>query len=358
MSERTGGRRDECLDDRPSAGAARTGGIDEGECEGDGDENKVGTDRRLRAGGRDGPALPCTRARSKWAPLVVELLLVSQLLLVRRLGHGLIQVPNRHTVASVPGDLVLGILVPVHERPSPKQAQTRTCGAVREQYGIQRVEAAFKTIDSINADPKILPNITLGIEIRDSCWHSPIALEQSIEFIRDAMAASEQSQSAPLAGLPPPSPALPGGVHGQQQLASGSRSMRQQQHQQQLQQPTQTEPTASQQGNSSQQHLCAPYLKQQLQLQQSAKKIKNLVGVVGPASSGDTVQVSAIGLAAATLAGFESSCTPPPTWHTHSIYRQQSVNAARHLRHSLARSRTFCSCSTCLKWATRPLHAI
>lgn len=178
-------------------------------------------------------------------------------------SEALIQVPNRHTVASIPGDLVLGILVPVHERPSPKQAQTRTCGAVREQYGIQRVEAAFRTIDSINADPNILPNITLGIEIRDSCWHSPIALEQSIEFIRDAMAASEQTTPTGR------QLAAPGPAGDQAGLGGGG--------------PL-TGPNVS--------SMCAPLLRQQHQ-QMQPKKVKNLVGVVGPASSTDTVQVSA-----------------------------------------------------------------
>lgn len=95
------------------------------------------------------------------------------------------------TVASMPGDLVLGVLVPVHERPSAQNAQSRTCGAVREQYGIQRVEAAFKTIDAINAHASILPNIRLGVEVRDTCWHSAIALEQSIQFIRDAIGSDK-----------------------------------------------------------------------------------------------------------------------------------------------------------------------
>lgn len=58
------------------------------------------------------------------------------------------------------------------------------------------MEAAFQTIQNINRNPNILPNITLGIEIRDSCWYSAIALEQSIEFIRDAMAASEEKAYA------------------------------------------------------------------------------------------------------------------------------------------------------------------
>lgn len=203
--------------------------------------------------------------------LVVNCSLLLLLLLLEEFEkqpEALVQVPNRHTVASIPGDLVIGILVPVHERPSPKQAQTRTCGAVREQYGIQRVEVAFKTIDSINADPKILPNITLGIEIRDSCWHSPIALEQSIEFIRDAMAASEQTtNTAPATVAKPPNVPLLLTTTTQTSLG---------------------EQLASNLTNS----MCAPYLLKQQQQQQQGKKVKNIVGVVGPASSTDTVQVS------------------------------------------------------------------
>ncbi|KAH8020294.1 hypothetical protein HPB51_000093 [Rhipicephalus microplus] len=64
---------------------------------------------------------------------------------------------------------------------------------VREHYGIQRVEASLHTIDDINRSDTLLPNVTLGIEIRDSCWYSPTALEQSIEFIRDAISAQETS---------------------------------------------------------------------------------------------------------------------------------------------------------------------
>ncbi|GBM70589.1 Metabotropic glutamate receptor 1 [Araneus ventricosus] len=89
--------------------------------------------------------------------------------------------------AIIPGDIMIGALFSVHQQPGQKQAQSRTCGDVREQYGLQRVEASFQTIDEINRNETLLPNITLGIEIRDSCWYSPIALDQSIEFIRDAI---------------------------------------------------------------------------------------------------------------------------------------------------------------------------
>lgn len=52
------------------------------------------------------------------------------------------------------------------------QVHERKCGAVREQYGIQRVEAMMHTLDRINADPTILPNITLGCEIRSETNHN------------------------------------------------------------------------------------------------------------------------------------------------------------------------------------------
>lgn len=33
----------------------------------------------------------------------------------------------------------------------------------------------------------MLKNITLGVEIRDSCWYAPIALQQTIELIRESI---------------------------------------------------------------------------------------------------------------------------------------------------------------------------
>lgn len=98
---------------------------------------------------------------------------------------------ERRVVAYVPGDLIIGALFSVHHQPAAERAHERQCGAVREQYGIQRVEAMMLTLERINADPEILPNVTLGCEIRDSCWHSAVALEQSIEFIRDSLLAVE-----------------------------------------------------------------------------------------------------------------------------------------------------------------------
>ncbi|KFM78657.1 Metabotropic glutamate receptor 1, partial [Stegodyphus mimosarum] len=110
--------------------------------------------------------------------------------------------------AIIPGDIMIGALFSVHHAPGQKQAQSRTCGDIREQYGLQRVEASFQTVDEINRNETLLPNITLGIEIRDSCWYSPIALDQSIEFIRDAIKlnddviAEANASSVPVENVP------------------------------------------------------------------------------------------------------------------------------------------------------------
>ncbi|KAG7322399.1 hypothetical protein KOW79_013745 [Hemibagrus wyckioides] len=102
---------------------------------------------------------------------------------------------ERRVLAHMPGDITIGALFSVHHQPPADKVHERKCGAVREQYGIQRVEAMMHTLDRINADPNILPNITLGCEIRDSCWHSAVALEQSIEFIRDTLVSTEEEES-------------------------------------------------------------------------------------------------------------------------------------------------------------------
>ncbi|XP_064297466.1 metabotropic glutamate receptor 5 isoform X2 [Phalacrocorax carbo] len=104
------------------------------------------------------------------------------------------QANERRVVAHMSGDIIIGALFSVHHQPTVDKVHERKCGEVREQYGIQRVEAMLHTLDRINLDPTLLPNITLGCEIRDSCWHSAVALEQSIEFIRDSLISSEEEE--------------------------------------------------------------------------------------------------------------------------------------------------------------------
>lgn len=56
---------------------------------------------------------------------------------------------------------------------------------------MHRIEIFLRTLDEINARSDILPNITLGADIRDSCWYAPVALEQSIDFIKNSIASME-----------------------------------------------------------------------------------------------------------------------------------------------------------------------
>jgi len=57
---------------------------------------------------------------------------------------------------------------------------------------MHRIEIFLRTIDEINRNETLLPNITLGCDIRDSCWYPPVALEQSIDFIKNSIASLEQ----------------------------------------------------------------------------------------------------------------------------------------------------------------------
>ena len=61
---------------------------------------------------------------------------------------------------------------------------------------MHRIEIFLRTIDEINRNETLLPNITLGCDIRDSCWYPPVALEQSIDFIKNSIASLEQKGRA------------------------------------------------------------------------------------------------------------------------------------------------------------------
>lgn len=74
----------------------------------------------------------------------------------------------------IEGDLVLGGLFPVHE----KGAGVEECGRVNEDRGIQRLEAMLFAIDRINRDNILLPGVSLGVHILDTCSRDTYALEQ------------------------------------------------------------------------------------------------------------------------------------------------------------------------------------
>lgn len=81
------------------------------------------------------------------------------------------------------GDVIFGGLFPMHERGGDGEP----CGQIKAEKGIQRLEAMLYALDQINKDPDILPNITLGALILDTCSSDTYALEQSVEFFRSSL---------------------------------------------------------------------------------------------------------------------------------------------------------------------------
>ncbi|XP_064633469.1 metabotropic glutamate receptor 8-like isoform X2 [Lineus longissimus] len=82
------------------------------------------------------------------------------------------------------GDIVIGGLFPMHE----KGTAGTMCGPIKKEKGIQRLEAMLYAVEKINADRKhLLPNITLGLHVLDTCSRDTYALEQSMDFIKGHM---------------------------------------------------------------------------------------------------------------------------------------------------------------------------
>ncbi|XP_051950337.1 glutamate receptor, metabotropic 6a [Xyrauchen texanus] len=80
----------------------------------------------------------------------------------------------------ISGDITLGGLFPVHARGPAGVA----CGEIKKEKGIHRLEAMLYALDQINSDPELLPNITLGARILDTCSRDTYALEQSLTFVQ------------------------------------------------------------------------------------------------------------------------------------------------------------------------------
>ncbi|XP_075041690.1 metabotropic glutamate receptor 6-like isoform X3 [Mixophyes fleayi] len=80
----------------------------------------------------------------------------------------------------IDGDITLGGLFPVHA----KGPAGVPCGEVKKEAGVHRMEAMLYALDQINGDPELLPNLTLGARILDTCSRDTYALEQSLTFVQ------------------------------------------------------------------------------------------------------------------------------------------------------------------------------
>jgi metabotropic glutamate receptor 1 len=116
-------------------------------------------------------------------------------------------VPYKRKKIVQSGDLMIGALLPVHEQSNYSENEQlaggskRKCGIIRDQYGVQRVEALLYMLDKLNDKnrTRILPGVKLGLEIRDECWETSIALEETIDFIKDTISSRDNDLYDPIA---------------------------------------------------------------------------------------------------------------------------------------------------------------
>ena len=92
-----------------------------------------------------------------------------------------------------PGDITLGGLFLLHYTTEDGQ-----CGEFFP-IGLGHVEAMIFAIDEINKNPNLLPNITLGYDIRDYCESAAKAMEHTYDFVRrnDIVVESNNSSCSP-----------------------------------------------------------------------------------------------------------------------------------------------------------------
>lgn len=74
--------------------------------------------------------------------------------------------------------VVLGGLFPIHA-PGSEQA----CGQF-QPIGVEQVEAMIFAINCVNRNPDLLPNVTLGFSIRDTCTTPSHALQQAFQYVQ------------------------------------------------------------------------------------------------------------------------------------------------------------------------------
>jgi len=93
--------------------------------------------------------------------------------------------------AFIKGDVILGGLFPVHHTTGGSMTP---CSGLQVDRGIERLEAMLFTIDEINNNKSLLPGITLGANIFDTCGMATYALEQSLEFIRGSFTTLDTTE--------------------------------------------------------------------------------------------------------------------------------------------------------------------
>ncbi|KAK0083329.1 hypothetical protein PV325_008966 [Microctonus aethiopoides] len=81
-------------------------------------------------------------------------------------------------------EFCIGALFDIRDPISPYEP-TIKCKKINEVLGIQRIEAALSAMKSIKESAKILPGVTLGLNIEDTCRIPNLALYKALFLIKD-----------------------------------------------------------------------------------------------------------------------------------------------------------------------------
>ena len=92
------------------------------------------------------------------------------------------------------GDIIIGGLIPVHFSPNfAPHPGNSSCRGDFHLRGYKGVEAMLYAVELINNDSTLLPNVKLGVDIKDTCGSVDYAIMESLsfDFIRSAYVTSE-----------------------------------------------------------------------------------------------------------------------------------------------------------------------
>lgn len=106
--------------------------------------------------------------------------------------------PQGKKLLRLNGSVILGGLFPMHEAGLGHER----CGPIKEEKGIQRMEAMLYALDTINADPALLPGVSLGAFVLDTCSRDTHALEQAMEFVKSSITEDASEIRCPGNGAP------------------------------------------------------------------------------------------------------------------------------------------------------------
>ncbi|XP_033124435.1 metabotropic glutamate receptor 7-like [Anneissia japonica] len=93
------------------------------------------------------------------------------------------------------GDFIIGVLADVHQLDDDGQ-----CTKIQDLGVLHRLEAIAYTLDHINSQNDILPNVTIGFEILDTCGEEDTLLSQAMRFVPPDSFRTESCTSAPETG--------------------------------------------------------------------------------------------------------------------------------------------------------------